>query len=108
MIRLKNAPAPGRTPASARPPPPRSPPEGPGPRRPAPRREEPAHHEGLAPAGPADAVRPAAEPRHLDGRASEQLDKQRAADVQGLVHHGVHLGVERPLLAPDGAQPPAP
>ena len=36
--------------------------------------------------------------------AAEQLDQQGAADVEGLVHDGVHLGVHVHLLAGDIAQ----
>ena len=47
---------------------------------------------------------PFPEASHFRVAAPEQLDQQRAADVERFVHHGVHLRVGFHLLAGDVAQ----
>ncbi len=54
----------------------------------------------------ADARRAVLEAFDLHARAAKELDQQRAADVERLVHHGVHARVGFHLLARDIAQPP--
>ena len=50
--------------------------------------------DGAADADIADAGGALAEAAFLIGLAAEELDQQRPADIEGLVHVGVHLGVE--------------
>ena len=71
------------------------------------RQHEPAHQERLADARVTHPARPVAEAARLVARPVEQLDQQRAADVERLVHQRVHLAVERKLIAHDATQPPA-